>query len=86
MIGLSLAVIFVVVGVLVFSYAMETLDAQAENLGVQDQSTYSAPFPDYTIVGFDNVLGNILLGVTSTFVVFVVTFGIARMLKRSKVK
>ena len=85
-IGLSLAVIFVVVGVLVFSYANETLDVQAENLGVQDQSTYSAPFPDYTIAGFNNALGNILLGIASTFVVFGVTFGVAKLLKNSKVK
>ena len=85
-IGLSLAIVFVVVGVLVFSCAMETLDVQAENLGVHDESTYSAPFPDYTIVGFENEAGNILLGIASTFVVFGVTIGVARMLKKSKVK
>jgi uncharacterized membrane protein len=85
-IGLSLAIVFVVIGVLVFSYANETLDVQAENLGVQDQSTYSAPFSDYTIASFDNALGNILLGVASTFVVFGVTLGVAKMLKKSKVK
>lgn len=83
-IGLSLAVVIVIVGVLVFSYAMETLDVQAKNLGVHDESIYSAPFPDYTIIGFENELGNSLLGITSTFIVFGVTIGVAKMLRKSR--
>jgi len=59
-IGLTLAVIFVIVGVFIFSYANETLDVQAEELGVEDVTIYEAPFPDYVILGFENEAGNIL--------------------------
>ncbi len=83
-VGLTVAVIFVVVGVLIFSYSMETLDVQAEKLGVEDESIYQAPFPEYTIVGFENEAGNILLGVASTFAIFGITVAVATVLKKSR--
>lgn len=83
-IGLTLAIIFVIVGVLLFSYSMETLDVQAEQLGARDVSVYTAPFPDYVILGFENEAGNILLGVISILAIFGVTFGVATLLRKSK--
>jgi hypothetical protein len=83
---LSLAVVFVIAGVLIFSYSQETLDVQAEKLGAKDESIWNAPFKDYVIAGFENELSTILLGVTSTMAIFAVTFGIATILKKNKRK
>jgi amino acid transporter len=82
-IGLMLAVIFVILGNFVFSYAFETLDVQAEKLEVSGENVLAAPFPEYTIPGFEeNVWGGILLGVVSTLAIFVVTLGVASLLKK----
>lgn len=85
-VGLTLAVVFVIVGVLIFSYSMETLDVQAEKLGAEENPIYEAPFPDYAISGFENEVGNILLGVFSTLAIFGVTLGVALLLRKSKGK
>ncbi len=53
-VGLTVALIFVLLGVFVFSYAMETLDAKAEQLGAQEQPIYEAPFSDYNLAGNDS--------------------------------
>jgi hypothetical protein len=82
--GLILAMVFVVVGVMIFSYAQETLDVKAEELGAQESTVYNAPFPDYVIQGFEGELGNILLGILSMLAIFGVTLGVAMMLKKSK--
>ncbi len=81
-VGLTLALVFVILGVFVFSYAMETLDVQAEHLGAQEQSVYEPPFPDYNILGLDNQWSALLVGVVGTLLIFVVAFGIAKLLKR----
>jgi ABC-type transport system involved in multi-copper enzyme maturation permease subunit len=85
-IGLAVAVIFVIVGNLVFAYAMETLDVKAEELEVTGENVLDAPFPDYVIPGFENEWGGILLGVVSMLAIFLVTFGIASLLKKEKVE
>jgi hypothetical protein len=85
-IGLTVAVIFVIVGVLIFSYSLETLDVQAEELGSEASNIWTAPFPEYVIVGFENEAYTILLGVVSTLAVFGVTLGVAMLLKKSKGK
>jgi hypothetical protein len=82
--GLLLAVVFVVVGVLVFSYARETLDLQAKILGAEDETVWEAPFPDYAVVGFENEVCTILLGIVSTLAIFGVTLGVAMLLKKPK--
>ncbi len=83
-IGLTLATIFVILGVLVFSYSMETLEVQAEELGAQESNLYQAPFPDYMIPGFENEAGSILLGILSTLAIFGVALGVGALLKKSK--
>ncbi|MEM2098558.1 MAG: PDGLE domain-containing protein [Candidatus Bathyarchaeia archaeon] len=83
-IGLSLAVTFVALGTFVFSYALETLDVKAEELEVTGENLLPAPFPDYTIPGFENEFGNLLLGITSTLMIFIVTLGVANLLKRKQ--
>jgi hypothetical protein len=81
-IGLALAVIFVIIGNFVFSYALETLDVQAEKLEISAENVLAAPFPEYTIPGFENEWGGILLGVVSTLAIFMVTLGVASLLKK----
>jgi hypothetical protein len=81
-IGLAIALVFVLVGVFVLSYAMETLDVQAEKLGSEENPVYEPPFPDYSIAGFENEWGALAIGITSTLLLFGVGFGAAKLLKK----
>jgi hypothetical protein len=83
-VGLAVAFIFVLVGVFCFSYAMETLDVKAEELGAEEQPVYEPPLPDYTIPGFDNEWGALLLGITSTLLLFIVGLAVAKVLSKKK--
>ncbi len=83
-IGLTVALLLVLVGVLLFSYAMETLDVKAEQLGAQEQSVYQAPLPNYNILGSDNVWSALAVGLLSTLLLFVITFGVAKLLKKRR--
>jgi len=83
-IGLTIALIFVVVGVFCFSYAMETLDVKAEELGAEEKPVYEPPFPDYTIVGMENEWGALLIGIAGTLLLFVAGLGVAKLLKKKK--
>lgn len=85
-IGLAVAIIFVLLGVFCFSYAMETFDVKAEELGAQENPIYEPPLPDYTIPGIDNVWGTLILGIASTLLLFLAGLGIALLLKRKRVK
>lgn len=85
-IGIALAVIFVILGNFVFSYALETLDVKAEELEVVGENILDAPFPEYTIPGFENEWGGILLGIVATLAIFVVTLGVASLLKKKKIR
>jgi hypothetical protein len=85
-IGLSVAMVFVLLGVFCFSYAMETLDVKAEELGAQEQPVYEPPLPDYTIPGMDNEWGALLLGIISTLLLFAVGLGVAKLLNMKKGK
>jgi hypothetical protein len=81
-IGLAIALIFVLIGVFALSYAMETLDVQAEKLGAEENPVYEPPFPDYTITGFENEWGALAIGITGTLLLFGVGFGAAKLLKK----
>jgi hypothetical protein len=83
-VGLTVALIFVVIGVFFLSYAMETLDVQAEQLGAEEQPVFDPPFPDYVLPGMDNELGALIIGVTGTLLLFVVSYGAAVLLRKSK--
>jgi hypothetical protein len=83
-VGLAVAFIFVLVGVFCFSYAMETLDVKAEELGVQESPIYEPPLPDYVIPGFDNEWGALLLGIASTALLFVAGLAVAKLLSKKK--
>ena len=83
-IGLTVAIIFVIIGVFFLSYAMETLDVKAEQLGAEEQPIYEPPFPDYSIIGIDNVWGALIIGLASTLLLFIVGFGVAKILNRKK--
>ena len=81
-VGLTVALVFVLLGVFVFSYGMETLDVKAEELGMEEQPIYEAPFPDYSIAGLENEWGTLIVGLASTLLLFVAGFGIAKVLKK----
>jgi len=81
-VGLTVALVFVLLGVFVFSYGMETLDVKAEELGMEEQPIYEAPFPDYSIAGLENEWGALIVGLASTLLLFVAGFGIAKVLKK----
>ena len=82
LIVLAVALIFVLVGVFIFSYSMETLDKQAEQLGIEEKPVYQPPFPDYGIVGVDNVWGALIIGIGGTLLTFLAGLGIAKILKK----
>ena len=83
-VGLTVAIIFVMIGVFYLSYAMETLDVKAEQLGAEEQPIYEPPFPDYSINGIDNVWGALIIGLASTILLFIVGFGAAKILNKKK--
>lgn len=85
LIGLAFALIFVVIGVFVLSYAQETLDVKAEELGAREQSIWTAPFADYTVAGSSSQLIALAVGVAATLLIFVVAIGAAKALKKKKV-
>src|SRR5512139_4048875 len=86
-IGLVVALVFAMVGVFFFSYSLETLDVKAQELGAVEQPIYQPPFPDYGIVGFENEWVALIVGVSSTFLLFGSGLGVAKLLKnRRKVK
>jgi hypothetical protein len=83
-IGLVVAIIFVLIGVFFLSYALETLDVKAEQLGAQENPIYEPIFPDYVIPGMDNPVATAILGIASTLLLFAVAFGVAKLLKKKK--
>ena len=83
-VGLTVAVIFVLIGVFFLSYALETLDVKAEQLGAQEQPIYEPPFPDYTIASMDNVWGALIIGIGGTLSLFIVGLGVAKILNKKK--
>jgi len=83
-IGLTVALIFVIVGVFALSYSMETLDKQAEQLGAEEKPVYNPPFADYNIPGLDNEWGALIIGITGTLLLFVVGLAVAKLLHKKK--
>ncbi len=83
-VGLTVAIIFVLIGVFFLSYAMETLDVKAEQLGAQESPVYEAPFADYSIAGIDSTTGGLIIGIGGTALLFIVGFAVAKALGRKK--
>ncbi len=83
-VGLTVALFFVILGVFCFSYALETLDVKAEELGLQEQPIYEAPLADYTIAGIDNQWVTLLVGIASTLLLFVAGLGVAKLINKKK--
>ncbi|MCW3994733.1 MAG: cobalamin biosynthesis protein CbiN [Candidatus Bathyarchaeota archaeon] len=83
-VGLTVAIIFVLIGVFFLSYALETLDLKAEQLGAQEQPIYDPPLPDYVIPGMDNPWATVILGIASTLLLFAVGLIVAKLLNKKK--
>lgn len=84
LLGLAVALIFVMAGIFCFSYALETLDVQAKVLGAEEQPIYEPPFPDYNIIGLENEWGTLVVGVVSTLLLFVAGLAVAKVLSKKK--
>jgi hypothetical protein len=72
------------IGAFFLSYALETLDVQADKLGAQEHPIYKPPLPDYIIPGLDNPWATALLGIMSTLLIFAIAFALAKLLKKNK--
>ena len=83
-IGLTVALIFVLIGVFLLSYSMETLDKQAEQLGSEEKPLFNPLFADYNIPGLDNVWGGLIVGIMGTLLLFVVSLTVAMLLRKKK--
>jgi ABC-type antimicrobial peptide transport system permease subunit len=83
-VGLAISLLFVLLGTFVFSYAMETLDVKAEELGAEEHPIYEPPLPDYTIPGLENEWGTLLLGIASMLLLFIAGFTVAKLLNKKK--
>ncbi len=82
LIGLSVALILVILGVFCFSYALETLDLKASEIGLEEQHIYDPPFPDYNRIGFENKWSNLVISIASTILLFIVAFAVAKLLSK----
>ena len=83
-IGLAAALTFVILGVFVFSYAMETFDVKAEELGAQEQQIWTAPFKDYTIAGSESQWIALIVGIVATLLLFAAGIGVAKLIRKKK--
>jgi ABC-type phosphate transport system permease subunit len=83
-IGLAAALTFVILGVFVFSYALETFDVKAQELGAQEQQIWKAPFADYTLAGSENQWVALAVGVAATLLLFVAGFAVAKLISKKK--
>jgi cobalt/nickel transport system permease protein len=83
-VGLSVALFFVVLGVFCFSYALETLDLKAAELGIVERPVYDPLFPDYNFTGFENKWGNLIIGIASTFLLFVAAFAVGKLISKKR--
>lgn len=84
LIVLTVAMIFVLVGVFVLSYSFETLDKQAGKLGAEEKSVYHAPFADYNIPGLENTWGALIVGVVGTLLLFALGLIVAKIVRKKK--
>jgi ABC-type phosphate transport system permease subunit len=81
-IGIAVALIFVVVGSFVLSYSMETLDKQADKLGVKEKPVWNAPFADYNVSWLENTWGSLIAGAMGVTLLFAISYGVASLLER----
>jgi len=84
LIVLTVAMIFVLVGVFVLSYSFETLDKQAGKLGAEEKPVYHAPFDGYNVPGLENTWGLLIVGVVGTLLLFVMGLVVAKIMRRKK--
>jgi len=63
---------------------METLDAKAEQLGVEENPIYEAPLSDYNLAGNENQWVTLLIAITSTLLLFVVGLAVAKLISKKK--
>lgn len=82
--GLAVALVFVVLGTFVFSYAYETFDMKAEELGAEEHPIFEAPFADYTIGDSDNQWIALIVGVAATFLLFLAGIAVAKVFRKKR--
>ncbi len=83
--GISIALVFVVIGCVWLSLSAETLDEVAESFGSSESPLWNPPLPDYEIPGLEgNAAANIMLGAAFTLLILGTTFAAAKALKTKK--
>lgn len=79
-VGLLAAAVFVLLGTYFFAYSLETLDVKAEQLGVEGHTLLHVPFPEYTVPGIESDTVNLVLGLASTLLIYLVGYGAAKLI------
>jgi amino acid transporter len=82
-IGIIISIIFVIIGCLWLSISTETLDKIAEELEAKEFSIWNPPLPDYELPEFEgNLIINILIGISFTFITFLISFELGKFLRK----
>lgn len=83
--GITISIIFVVIGCVWLSLSIETLDEVAEHFGSSESPVWTPPIPDYEIPGLEgNVAANISIGIVFTLLTLGVAFAAGKALKAKK--
>ncbi|MGQ9691001.1 MAG: hypothetical protein ACUVQY_07050 [Thermoproteota archaeon] len=83
--GITISIIFVVIGCVWLSYSIETLDKVAEHFGSSESPIWTPLFPDYEIPGLEGSLAaNIFIGIVFTLLTLGVAFAAGKALKAKK--
>jgi hypothetical protein len=83
--GVIISLAIVVVGTVWLSISAETLDEIAEHFGASESSVWIPLLPDYEVPGFEgNLQTNIVVGMISTLVVLLISYGVGLALRSSE--
>ncbi|MDR1992294.1 MAG: hypothetical protein LBQ98_02170 [Nitrososphaerota archaeon] len=83
-IGLTLALIFITIGVFGLTHTQEILDKKAEELGLKEQPIYNPPFPNYNLPNLENQWSTLIISTTTTLLLFAITVTLAKLLNKKK--
>jgi len=63
---------------------VETLDVKADQLGVEEHTLLHVPFPDYSIPGIESNVANLILGIASTILVYLIGYGTMKLITKKR--
>jgi len=84
-IGVTISIVFVVVGSVWLSLSSETLEEIARSFGASESYVWPPPVPNYEIPGLEgNVVASITVGLVSTLIILGITYFVGRSLRSQK--